>query len=110
MVQRKEKRYVKIAESIDAFIFPQNNLVEILADGKQICLIKTATGFKACAARCPHAGGKMAEGKLDNKGNIVCCVHNYHFSLIHGRDAFNEGYFLKIYQVNVNEEGVFIEM
>ena len=110
MFQKEGKRMVKIAESIDDFDFPENDLIELIADGKQICLIKTSAGLKACAAKCPHAGGKMAQGKLDNRGNIVCCVHNYHFSLIHGRDSFNEGYFLKIYPVIINNEGVFVEM
>ena len=110
MVQKDKFHLVKIAAKVEEFDFPENNLIEIVADGKSICLIKTATGLKACAAKCPHAGGKMAQGKLDNRGNIVCCVHNYHFSLIHGRDSFNEGYFLKIYPVIINNEGVFVEM
>ncbi|MEO6948948.1 MAG: Rieske 2Fe-2S domain-containing protein [Ginsengibacter sp.] len=108
MVQKDRYRLVKIAESIAEFDFPENNLIEIITEDKSICLIKTSTGLKACAAKCPHAGGKMAHGKLDLKGNIVCCVHDYHFSLIHGRDSFNEGYFLKIYPVITNKEGIFI--
>ena len=101
---------VKIAENINEFDFPGNNLIEITAGDKSVCLVRTSSGLKACAAKCPHAGGKMAEGKLDSKGNIVCCVHNYHFSLIHGRDSFNEGYYLKIYPVIINDEGVFLRM
>ena len=101
---------VKIAENIASIDFPENNLIEIIAGGKSICLVKIPTGLKACAAKCPHAGGKMAEGKLDNKGNIVCCVHNYHFSLMNGRDTFNEGYFLKIYPVIINADGVFLDI
>lgn len=108
MIKKEGLRLVKIAESVAEFNFPENNLIELIADDRRVCLIKTSTGLQACAAKCPHAGGKMAEGKLDNKGNIVCCVHNYHFNLTHGRDTLNEGYFLKIYPVVINNEGVFI--
>ena len=99
---------VKIAENVDEFDFPENNLIEMIAGGKMICLVKTSSGLKACAAKCPHAGGKMSDGKIDSMGNIVCCVHNYHFSLTSGRDTFNEGYFLKIYAVIINHNGVFV--
>lgn len=104
----KKYRWVKIADDLSEIHFSINQLAEIAVEGKRICLAKTSTGLKACAAKCPHAGGVMAEGKLDNKENIVCCVHNYHFSLTHGRDIFNEGFFLKIYPVEVNGDEVFV--
>lgn len=103
-------RWVKIANSIDEIHFGASGLTNITLEGKDICLAKTSAGIKACNAKCPHAGGNMAEGKIDAKQNIVCCVHNYSFSLQHGRDTFGEGYFLKIYPVRENEEGIFVGM
>ena len=104
----KKYKWIQIASSIDEFIFGENNLAEIEIQGKKICIAKTTTGLKACASKCPHAGGNMAEGKLDKRENIVCCVHNYRFNLTHGRDVFGEGYFLKIYPVRESEEGIFV--
>lgn len=106
----KKYRWVKIADDMNQIGFSENNLIEINIEGKRICLVKTDEGLKACAASCPHAGGNMSHGKLDAKGNIVCCVHNYRFSLSNGRDTMGEGYFLKIYPVMQNEEGVFLGM
>lgn len=110
MIKKEESRQVKIAEDIAEFNFGANNLLELIVNNRNICLVKTTNGLQACAAKCPHAGAKMALGKLDNKGNIVCCVHNYHFNLQNGRDSLNEGYFLKLYSVIVNNEGVFVEL
>ena len=53
---------------------------------KNFALLKPSEGLKACAAKCPHAGGEMACGKLDAKENIVCPVHGYIFNLHNGRD------------------------
>ena len=72
---------------------------------KKFVLSKTLEGLAACTAKCPHAGGNMAEGYLDKDGNIVCPVHRYIFNLENGRDVTGEGYFLKIYPVKANEMG-----
>ena len=104
----KKYKWIQIASSIDEVVFGENNLAEIEVEGKKICLAKTTTGLKACTSKCPHAGGNMVEGKLDKKENIVCCVHNYSFNLTHGRDIFDEGYFLKTYPVRESAEGIFV--
>jgi len=62
----------------------------------------------ACAQKCPHAGGMMAEGHLDALGNIVCPLHRYKFNLQNGRNVSGEGYFLKTFRVEIRKEGVFV--
>lgn len=108
MLIEKKYSWVRIAKSIFELPFAGNNLVEIDIEGKNICIAKTASGLKACLSKCPHAGGDMAQGKIDRKGNIVCPVHGYIFNLNNGRDIMGEGYFLKIYPVKEDEEGIFI--
>lgn len=111
MVQPEKKyRWIKIAGNIGELVFGKNNIAEIEIEGKKICIAKTISGLKGCSSRCPHAGGDMAEGKLDKKGNIMCAVHGYIFNLNNGRDINGEGYFLKIYQVKEEKEGVFVSM
>ena len=108
MQNEKKHEWIRLAGSADEIQFGSNKLAEVMIAGKEICLAKTTSGIKACSNKCPHAGGKMAAGKLDSHQNIVCCVHNYHFNLMHGRDTLDEGYFLKIYPLKENEEGLFI--
>lgn len=104
----KEYRWVKVAESLSALTFVENNLLGIEVEDKRICLVKTSSGLKACSSKCPHAGGNLIDGKLDAKENIVCCVHHYHFNLSNGRDTLGEGYFLKIYPTRIDETGVYV--
>jgi 3-phenylpropionate/trans-cinnamate dioxygenase ferredoxin subunit len=106
----KQEKLVKIAKNIQEISFPQNNIAVVNVEGKSICIARTNKGLKACSSLCPHAGGDLSEGFIDKRGNISCPVHGYRFSLKNGRDANNEGYFLKIYKVIEAEEGIFLKL
>lgn len=106
---------IKLAEHPNELAFGSNDLAEVLVRGKRICVARagaTKPGDRmyACAATCPHAGGRMAGGWLDERGNIVCPLHRYQFSLANGRNVSGEGYHLKTWTVIWNEEGVWLEM
>ena len=98
----------KIAESRDELHFNSNGLLEIEIDGKHLCISQHQSNLSACAAKCPHAGAKMASGYVDAIGNIVCPLHRYKFSVKNGRNVSGEGYFLKIFAMEERENGVFV--
>lgn len=99
-------RWIKIAASIEEL--PQAPLSEIQAGNKTICLARHNEQLFACAEKCPHAGGKMANGYIDAVGNIVCPLHRYKFSLENGRNVSGEGYFLRHFPIEVRSDGVFV--
>ena len=107
MPEKKYKWY-KIADTITELQFGEKNIIQVEIAGKKICVAKTLNGLAACTAKCPLAGGNMSEGYLDKDNNIVCPVHRYVFNLRNGRDITGEGYFLKIYPVKVNDDGIFL--
>ena len=88
--------------------FGKNQLLQAEVAGKQVCIAKTSKGIAVCAAKCPHAGGIMAEGFLDKWDSIICPIHRYTFNLDNGRDLSGEGYYLKIYPVEVRDSGIFL--
>jgi nitrite reductase/ring-hydroxylating ferredoxin subunit len=105
-----EKKYTwnKIADSVDELIFNENNLSQIEVNGKKVCIARNKNNFYACASKCPHAGGILADGFIDAAGNIVCPLHRYKFNLQNGRNVSGEGYYLKTFPVELRAEGVFI--
>ncbi len=105
-----EKKFTwhKLAESMEELSLPVSGLEEREVAGKRFCLILSKEQLYACAAKCPHAGGTMAEGYVDALGNIVCPVHRYKFSVEKGRNTSGEGYFLKTYPVEKREDGIYI--
>ncbi|HRN71536.1 MAG TPA: Rieske 2Fe-2S domain-containing protein [Ginsengibacter sp.] len=102
--------WYKVADSLASIPFNEKKIALIKLAGKEICLVNSPLGLRACTNRCPHAGGNLSEGFIDSRNHIVCCVHYYRFSLDTGRDALNEGYFLKTYPTKVNDEGVFVKV
>ena len=67
-------------------------------------------GLFACAHKCPHAGGLLADGYLDVLGNIVCPLHRYRFDPTNGRNVSGEGFFLRTFAVQEREDGVFVNI
>jgi len=98
----------KIAESRDELFQSGKELTEIEVDGKLICVVRHKEKLSACAAKCPHAGGKMSAGYMDALGNIVCPLHRYKFNLENGRNVTGEGYFLKTYATEERADGVYV--
>ena len=105
-----EKKYTwhKIADTAAELDFNKDNLLQAEVNGKQICIAQTKSGLQACASKCPHAGGPMADGFIDAVGNIVCPLHRYKFSLQNGRNTSGEGYYLKTFPIETREEGIFV--
>ena len=83
-------------------------MAELTVNDKTICIVRHNDTLQACSHKCPHAGGRMADGYLDALGNIICPLHRYKFSLQNGRNISGEGYHLKTYPVEVRTEGIFI--
>jgi nitrite reductase/ring-hydroxylating ferredoxin subunit len=104
----KNYKWHKIAETVAEIPFGANGLTEMEAGGKKFCLSAHNDTLLACAHKCPHAGGAMAQGYTDALGNIVCPLHRYKFSLQNGRNTSGEGYFLKTFPVQVRPSGVYI--
>jgi len=104
----KSYTYHKIADSIEEINFSSKGLAEINVAGKHICIAQRNNELFACAAKCPHAGGTLANGYLDASGNITCPLHRYKFSLTTGRNISGEGYFLKLFPVQNREDGVYL--
>ena len=101
-------KWFKIADSAADIHFQTNNLAIAEADGKKITLALLQNKIMACAHKCPHAGGILADGFMDGSGNIVCPLHRYRFNPENGRNVTGEGYYLKTYPVETREDGVYI--
>ena len=105
-----EKKYTfhQIADYPTSLSFNQQGIAVVEVKGKKICIVRFKEEWYAFAYKCPHASGIMSEGYLDAIGNVVCPVHRYKFNLKNGRNTSGEGYYLKIYPVEVREEAIFV--
>ena len=98
----------KVAISIDSIEWQSNQLAIAEIAGKTITLARLNNQIFACAHKCPHASGILADGFRDATSNIVCPLHRYKFNVNNGRNVSGEGYYLKVYAVEVREDGVYV--
>ena len=104
----KKYNWYKIADNLEELSFAENKLLSLEVKGKTVCVSIFKDKLYATAAKCPHAGGNLSHGYLDESGNIVCPLHRYKFSLQTGRNGSGEGYYLKTYPVENRAEGIFL--
>ena len=101
-------KWYKVSNDKNEINWQKNNLAIAEVAGKTITLIKSGEDISACAYKCPHASGVLAEGFIDALGNIVCPLHRYKFNLRNGRNVSGEGYYLKVYALEERAAGIFI--
>ncbi len=104
----EKRRWIKVAESLEEIQFGNNNLAEIVADDKAVCIGKYREELFAFTAKCPHASGFFKEGFIDALGNVVCPLHRYKFCMKNGRNVSGEGYYLKHWPVEKRDDGIYI--
>ncbi|WP_432541374.1 Rieske (2Fe-2S) protein [Kineococcus sp. SYSU DK002] len=62
-----------------------------VVDGEQVALFRHRSGrVSAVQAACPHAGGPLADGQIDETV-VVCPLHLTAFDLTTGESAGGEG-------------------
>ncbi|MGH2643851.1 MAG: Rieske (2Fe-2S) protein [Chitinophagaceae bacterium] len=86
----------------------ENELREITAGHKKLCMARWQGKLYAFSQKCPHAGGYLPEGHIDASGNIVCPVHRYKYNLKNGYNSSGEGYYLNTYPVEEREDGIYV--
>ena len=107
-MHNKRFQWHKISDSAAALDRHANNLTVVEVAGKKITLCQIKNKFYACAYKCPHASGILAEGFIDNAENIVCPVHGYRFNLRNGRNTSGEEFYLKTYKTESREDGIYV--
>jgi cytochrome P450/nitrite reductase/ring-hydroxylating ferredoxin subunit len=56
----------------------------LTAAGRDVALVRTASGWRAFDGRCPHQGALLGEGEIE-EGALVCRNHRWRFALDSGR-------------------------
>ena len=77
----------------------------VVAGEKVIALARHGEIYCALDNRCPHAGGPLSEGSIEN-GLLVCPWHGREYSLASGQCEGYEG--VATYPVEVRADGIFV--
>jgi len=77
--------------------------------GKEIALFKVQDKIYALDHICPHAGGPLAEGGLNNR-IVTCPWHGWDFDVTTGQCSFNPAVKIVTYKVREDGEDISVEV
>lgn len=80
-------------------------LTPVVAGGKALVLARHGERYCALDDRCPHAGGPLSQGSLEN-GLLVCPWHGREYDLATGKCEGFQG--VDTYPVDVRADGIFV--
>jgi nitrite reductase/ring-hydroxylating ferredoxin subunit len=58
-------------------------LTTVVVEGRAICVTRTSEGYGALDNHCPHQGGPLGDGQLEN-GFLICPWHAYEYDPVTG--------------------------
>ncbi|MFQ5439910.1 MAG: glutamate synthase-related protein [Nitrosopumilaceae archaeon] len=82
-----ETKFVKLCNTSD---IPQNEMKIFNLNNIEFVLVNQNQKFFAIYNKCPHMGGSLGDGSIDESGYLTCPLHNWQFDLETGKGP--EGY------------------
>jgi pyruvate oxidase len=81
----------------------------VTVDGHTVALARCRAGLGALENRCPHQGGPLGEGSIEN-GWLRCPWHGYDYDPLTGRppEGFSDG--VTTYEVEERADGVYVRL
>lgn len=76
--------------------------------GRTLAVFNVGGNFYAIDNTCPHRGGPLGEGELDDR-IVVCPWHAWRWDVTTGNNANNPAVRVACYPVSVEAGGVFVE-
>jgi pyruvate oxidase len=84
----------------------ENRVMTVTAGHKQICLTHFEGTISALDNKCPHQGGPLGEGSIEN-GILRCPWHGWDYHPCTGKaPGFDDG--VETYKVEVREDGIYV--
>jgi pyruvate oxidase len=86
-----------------------DRVTTVVAGGRAICVTRTSQGYGALDNRCPHQGGPLGDGHIEN-GNVICPWHGYEYHPCTGTPPPGFSDAATAYPVEHREDGLYVEL
>ena len=80
----------------------------VTVNGVKLCIVRKGDQLFAVRDRCPHAGGPLHKGFVNENGHLVCPWHRFKFCVEDGKSAAGEGYAVESFPVQIHPEGTYV--
>ena len=86
---------------------PEGRVTTVTANHKGICLTHYDGKFSGLDNRCPHQGGPLGEGSIEN-GLLRCPWHGWDFDPCTGQSPGGHDDSIVTYPIDIRDDGVFV--
>jgi nitrite reductase/ring-hydroxylating ferredoxin subunit len=100
----KKQLWYKVAEPGD---LAPDRVMTVTAGTHQICLVNYKNKISALDNHCPHQGGPLGEGQIEN-GWVICPWHAYEYHPETGKAPKGFKDCVKSYPVEVRDDGIYV--
>ncbi len=97
-------QWFKVAEPDE---LPENRVKTVAAGSRSICLTHYDGQYGALDNRCPHQGGPLGEGSIEN-GWLRCPWHGWDYCPLSGKSPAGYGEKAPTYAIDVRDDGVYV--
>ena len=104
----KKKVWLKALEHDE---LPDGRVKSVSCGLETLCMVRYEGTYAALSNRCPHQGGPLGEGSIEN-GLLRCPWHGWDYDPITGKPpgAFHDDPGVPTYAVDVRDDGVYVEL
>src|SRR5207245_4178018 len=81
----------------------------VIANGRAVCLTRTAAGYGALDNHCPHQGGPLGDGQIEGD-YVICPWHAYEYDPLTGQPPPGFADAATSYAVEQREDGLWVEV
>jgi len=86
-----------------------DRIATVVVAGRAVCITRTADGYGALDNRCPHQGGPLGDGQIEN-GYVICPWHGYEYNPCSGRPPEGFPDAATSYAIEERDGGLFVEL
>lgn len=86
----------------------EGQIREVFVNRHSLCLVRKGEEILAFGARCPHSGGPLAGGRIDENGDVECPWHKMKFCPETGMNKSGKGNYMETYTVQIRKDGMYI--
>ncbi|MDW3191360.1 MAG: thiamine pyrophosphate-binding protein [Cytophagales bacterium] len=105
-MSEKNLTWVKVLENADQLL--DERVMTVTAGHKSFCLTHHEGKFGCLDNKCPHQGGPLGEGSIEN-GLLRCPWHGWDYDPISGKaPGFDDG--VESFPVEIRDDGVYIQL
>ena len=88
---------------------PEGEVAEFMVAGRALCVANLADGIAVLDGTCPHEGGPLGEGILE-EGRVVCPWHAYAFDLHTGASEQDSSLKVEVLEATVADGEVRVKL